>query len=191
MIDIKNFPDDIALLYSGGVDSTLLFYLISKEIVTHYPEKTLSLYIIDRYNKPVIKANEVFKRIIKKTNLQVNLQQLSIPPVSQQHEISIASKIIAMHHSVVVCGFNKYPSDEAIRPNHPVSVKDSNKVKFPFAHLEKDKIVQEFFNLGIDDILPFTHSCGLNNLTPCGACFNCRERIWAYTLIGKPVNLGI
>lgn len=190
MIDIGNFPDDIALLYSGGVDSTLLFYLISREIVTHYPEKTLTLYIIDRYNKPFIKANDVFRRIINKTNLQVKLQQLVIPTVSQQHEILVASRIMAIHHSVVVCGFNKYPSNETIRPNHIVNVRDSDKVKFPFAHLEKDKIVQEFFNLGIDDILPFTHSCGSNNSTPCGVCFNCREREWAYTLIGKPVNLG-
>lgn len=191
MIDIRNFPDDIALLYSGGADSTLLFYLISREIVTHYPEKTLALYIIDRYNEPYIKASEVVRRIIKKTKLQVCLQQLSIPPVPRHYEISVASKMIATHHSIVLCGFNKYPSNENIRPNHIFNVKDTDKIKFPFAHLEKDKIVQEFFNLGIDDILPFTHSCGSNNPIPCGICFNCREREWAYNLIGKPVNLGI
>ena len=191
MIDIKDYPNDIALLFSGGVDSTLLFYLISIEINKRYPDKTLTLYIIDRYNNPCNKANKVFEKIVNKTNLFVNLHQLSIPSVYQQYEISVASKIISMRHSVVICGFNKYPRDETIRPNHIVNIKDSEKVKFPFAHIEKDKIVQEFFNLGIDDILPVTHSCGLNRPIPCGTCFNCRERRWAYNLLRKQVNLGI
>jgi 7-cyano-7-deazaguanine synthase in queuosine biosynthesis len=191
MIDIKDYPNDIALLFSGGIDSTLLFYLISTEINKHYPDKTLTLYIIDRYNNPCERANTVFEKIVNKTNLQVNLRQLSILPVFQQYEILVASKIVAARHSVVVCGFNKYPKDETIRPNYIVNVKDSEKVKFPLAHIEKDKIVQEFFNLGIDDILPITHSCGLNRSIPCGTCFNCRERKWAYNILQKSVDLGI
>jgi 7-cyano-7-deazaguanine synthase in queuosine biosynthesis len=190
MIDIKDYPNDIALLFSGGIDSTLLFYLISTEINKHYPDKTLTLYIIDRYNNPCERANTVFEKIVNKTNLQVNLRQLSIPPVFQQYEILVASKIVAAHHSVIVCGFNKYPKDETIRPNYIVNVKDSEKVKFPLAHIEKDKIVQEFFNLGINDILPITHSCGLSLDTPCGKCFNCLERIWAYTSLGIEIDLG-
>jgi hypothetical protein len=58
------------------------------------------------------------------------------------------------------------------------------------AHIEKDLIIQEFFNLGIEDMLSLTHSCGSNYPRPCSKCFNCRERIWAYNTIGKPVNLG-
>jgi 7-cyano-7-deazaguanine synthase in queuosine biosynthesis len=99
-------------------------------------------------------------------------------------------KIIGPQHSIVVCGFNKYPNDDSIRPTHLVKITEGKKLKFPFAHIEKHIIVQEFFNLGISDILPFTHSCGLNLDIPCGKCFNCRERIWAYTKINKPINLG-
>jgi 7-cyano-7-deazaguanine synthase in queuosine biosynthesis len=191
MIDLEKYPDDIALLFSGGVDSTLLFYLLSVAIRDHYPNKRLTLYIIDRYNNPVSRAKIVYNNIVKITTLPVELKLLTIPSVVQQQEIMIASKIIRKNHPIVICGFNKYPSDPSIRPKHIVSVKDSNNVKFPLAQLEKDKIVQEFFNLGIEDLLPLTHSCGSNQSEPCRECFNCRERIWAYNSLNKQINLGL
>ena len=190
MIDLENYPDDIALLFSGGVESTLLLYLISTEIVRQYPNKYLTLYLLDRYNKPIEKAHIVVNMVFNKTKLPVPLKMLPIPKVLQHQEISLASKIVRSHHSIVVCGFNKYPDDNSIRPKHLANINEDTKLKFPFAHVGKNVIIQEFFNLGISDILPFTHSCGLDFDTPCGECFNCRERIWAYNAIKKPVNLG-
>jgi 7-cyano-7-deazaguanine synthase in queuosine biosynthesis len=190
MIDLENYPDDIALLFSGGVESTLLLYLISTEIARRYPDKYLTLYLLDRHNKPIEKAHTVINIVFNKTKLPVPLKILSIPKVLQHREISLASKIIGLQHAIVVCGFNKYPDDDSIRPKHLVNINEGDKVKFPFAHVGKNVIIQEFFNLGISDILPFTHSCGLNFDTPCGGCFNCRERIWAYNAIKKPINLG-
>ena len=190
MIDLENYPDDIALLFSGGVESTLLLYLISTEIVRRYPNKYLTLYLLDRYNKPIEKAHIVVNMVFNKTKLPVPLKMLPIPKVLQHQEILLASKIVRSHHSIVVCGFNKYPDDNSIRPKHLANINEDTKLKFPFAHVGKNVIIQEFFNLGISDILPFTHSCGLDFDTPCGECFNCRERIWAYNAIKKPVNLG-
>jgi 7-cyano-7-deazaguanine synthase in queuosine biosynthesis len=191
MIDLKDYPDDVALLFSGGIDSALLCYLVSIAIRDYYPKKQLTLYIIDRYNNPIDRAKTVYEEIIKKTLLPVELKLLTIPSVVQHHEIMIASKIIRKTHPVVICGFNKYPSDPSIRPNHIITVKDSIDIKFPLAHLEKDKIVQEFYNLGIEDLLPLTHSCGSNYLKPCGKCFNCRERDWAFCQLKLQANLGI
>ena len=122
MIDLENYPDDIALLFSGGVESTLLLYLISTEIVRYYPTKHLTLYILDRYNKPVDKAHIVGNMVFNKTKLPVTLKILPIPKIPQHQEISLASKIIGLQHSMVVCGFNKYPTDDSIRPKHLVNV---------------------------------------------------------------------
>jgi 7-cyano-7-deazaguanine synthase in queuosine biosynthesis len=190
MIDLENYPDDIALLFSGGVESTLLLYLISMGIVRHYPNKRLILYILDRYNKPIEKAHTVVNMVFNKTKLPAPLKILSIPKVLHHREISLAFKIIGLQHAIVICGFNKYPDDDSIKPKHLVEINEGKKVKFPFAHVGKNVIIQEFFNLGISDILPFTHSCGLNFDIPCGECFNCRERTWAYTKINKPIDLG-
>lgn len=190
MIDLENYPDDIALLFSGGVESTLLLYLISTEIVKRYPNKYLTLYLLDRHNKPIEKARTVVNIVFNKTKLPVPVKILPIPKVLQHREISIASKIIGLQHAIVVCGFNKYPDDDSIRPKHLANINENTKLKFPFAHVGKNVIVQEFFNLGISDILPFTRSCGSDLDMPCKQCFNCRERIWAYNTIKKPVNLG-
>lgn len=191
MIDLETYPDNIALLFSGGTESTLLFYLVSIAIRDQYPHKRLTLYIINRYNNPIDRAKLLYNRVIEKTKFPVELIVLPIPAVDQHYEITVASKIITVTHPTVICGFNKYPSDVTIRPKHIAEVKDSDKHRFPLAQLEKHKIIQEFFNLGIEDILPFTHSCGLNYVVPCGNCFNCRERAWAYAILGKQLDLGI
>ena len=57
--------------------------------------------------------------------------------------------------------------------------------------IQKDQTIQIYYNHGIEEILPMTHSCGSSELKPCGMCFNCKERIWAYNKLNKSLELGL
>ena len=61
----------------------------------------------------------------------------------------------------------------------------------PFIDIQKDQTIQIYYNHGIEEILPMTHSCGSSELKPCGMCFNCKERIWAYNKLNKSLELGL
>lgn len=183
--------DDIALLFSGGADSTLLLYLLLLE--NQNLSKQISTYVIDRHNKPVDRAQRVHTLVTNKLNVQTKLQVLTVPQVEQHREVITGSKILSETHKIVMSGVNKYPSDQSIRPNHIFQYfQDTETFKLPFKELEKYHIIDAFYKLGIEDLLSYTHSCGLQLTAPCQYhCFNCRERVWAYKILGRVPNLGV
>ena len=181
--DIRQYPKKIALLFSGGVESTLLLYLLNQEIQN--TDHELSVFVLDRPNKPLIKSREMFAKIGKGS-----LNVLHIPEVKYWQQIPFATEILKQQYDVVLRGMNKYPSDQSIRPDRLFNFQESDKLKLPFKDLEKHQTIRAFYKLGIEELLPFTHSCGLHLDVPCGQCFNCRERRWGYNLLGLKVNLG-
>lgn len=198
MIDVSNYPKKIAVLYSGGADSTLLYYLVAKSIINYYPDKTLDLLIVDRYNKPVDKATALYNN----TKLHIgdtisNLKVISLPADTQGHlQVALVVDQVRDQYDVILWGVNQYPDDLSIRPKKDYTVDFSKytnhgKLRLPFADLKKVDIIKMFIDLGLEDILNNTHSCGNPGLIPCGECFNCRERIWAYEQLGLVPNLGI
>ena len=183
LFDITQYPKNIALLFSGGVESTLLLYLLDQEIQN--TDYLLSVHVIDRPNKPINKSKNIFSKI---SNGSLNI--LQIPSVNYWQQVRVATSILKHNHDIILWGINKYPSDQSIRPNHIFNFQETDKLKLPFKDLEKSQTVEAFYKLGIEHLLPITHSCGSALNTPCGECFNCRERTWAYNKLGLTINLG-
>lgn len=190
ILEDELYSNNVALLFSGGIDSALLFYLLSK----NRQEDNLTLYVIDRYNKPLSHANAVYNLICEKIKTdKFKLHTLIISKVENHKEIYVASEIIKAlnKHKILVCGINKYPKDITIRPRYIASFQETDFIKYPLKHYYKHDIIDQFYKLGIEDILPYTHSCGLDQVMPCTTCFNCRERIDAYNILNKEINLGL
>jgi 7-cyano-7-deazaguanine synthase in queuosine biosynthesis len=188
-LEEKFYLNDVCLLFSGGVESTLLFYLLASRPRV----QKMSLYIIDRHNNPLKYAYAVHSLVSKKIKSdEYKLYPLSIPLVENHQEISVAAKIIKLskNHKMLICGFNKYPPCETIRPKYLADPIETDYIKFPLKNYTKDFIIDQYYKLGIEDILPYTHSCGSNQLVPCSECFNCRERSWAYKKLNLDEDLG-
>jgi 7-cyano-7-deazaguanine synthase in queuosine biosynthesis len=190
--DISSY-DDIALLFSGGADSTLLLYLLLLENKEY--QKQITSYVIDRYNNPIEKSKQIYKVLSDKFNLNDELKILLLPNLDPTIEVITGGNILSKTHSIIMTGVNKYPSDKSIRPKYEAkflrdNIKDNGKFKFPLKYLEKYHIIDAFYKLGIQEFLPYTHSCGSANMLPCGECFNCKERIWAYNILNINYDLG-
>ena len=193
IFDITEYPKDIAILFSGGADSALLFYLCSSQILNLNLDAKLTLYVIDRHNGPIPYANLIYEQICDIIgSYQFPLATLDIPTTPNSNQISVASKQIknSTQHDVLLWGINQYPDDITIRPKVISSFTETNFIRMPFKHYTKDIIIEQFYQLGIEDILHNTHSCGLRTEGYCYQCFNCKERIWAYNKLGRAVNLG-
>ena len=76
------------------------------------------------------------------------------------------------------------------RPEHligfdPIPIVEHYSVQTPFKHLEKSHIVDIYYQLGIEHVLSFTHSCDQHETVACGSCNGCRERQWGFEQLGK------
>ena len=56
MLELNN-KKNIAILFSGGVESTLLYYLTLNQSL---PETNIKLFIVDRYNYPIKRAFDLY-----------------------------------------------------------------------------------------------------------------------------------
>jgi 7-cyano-7-deazaguanine synthase in queuosine biosynthesis len=200
MVDININVDAkrIAILYSGGADSTLLYYLVATYLIKQSKDTQLDLLIVDRYNKPLDKAINLYNTVKEKINDKTsNLKIITLLENTPGHLQVI--KVVEQeqnNYDTIFWGVNQYPDDLTIRPKKDYTVnfskfKNHPKLKLPFSDYKKTDIVETFIELGIEDILRSTHSCGRPGAEPCGECFNCRERIWAFNQLGLEPNLGI
>ncbi|SVB03881.1 uncharacterized protein METZ01_LOCUS156735 [marine metagenome] len=191
MLELNN-KKNIAILFSGGVESTLLYYLTLNQSL---PETNIKLFIVDRYNNPIKRAFDLYNKLkVLWNDTRTSLSILSIPDFILPH------KKLNQEYDCVILGLNKYPDDESIRPKFKentftdTNIKKLNKFAnfiLPFIDIQKDQTIQIYYNHGIEEILPMTHSCGSSELKPCGMCFNCKERIWAYNKLNKSLELGL
>ena len=190
MIVRKDFKNP-ALFFSGGTESTLLYYLYASQT-----DNPITLYLIDRNNSPINRARTVYNEVNKLVNKSHPLIEQDIPSIKTYEQIPYLYNLIKDNHDIIFFGANKYPEDESIRPLHKLSVIDPKKVLedpyiyAPFIDLDKSDIIKIYFDLGIDSLLPITHSCGENVKAPCGSCFNCKEREWAYNKLNIELERG-
>lgn len=55
----------------------------------------------------------------------------------------------------------------------------------PFLFLHKPQILDIFYKLGHEDLLPYTYSCTMQPKIPCGNCYACEERAWGFKYLEK------
>lgn len=180
-------------MFSGGADSTLMYCWYKTN--TNLP---LSLYIYDRYNNPIVKAIKLYDYLRKRFNDDTSiLEIIDLPEMPTYKQTGEAIRLIKDLHDVVIFSGNQYPDDSSIRPKFQQSLIDFNKIKkydfmyAPLANYDKSDIIKAYYDNKWEDVLSMTHSCGSNTDSPCGECFNCRERVWAYKKLGMMPDMGI
>lgn len=184
-----------ALLFSGGVESTLLYFIL------HNQNKNIDLYILNRYNMPLTKASNLYNKLKERWHdNKSTFQILETPKNLDNAEVVIyALDHLSKNYENVYWGINAYPDNIDIRPKykkHTITNPDAIIERYPnvctpFLSITKDKVIQKFYEYNINDILKWTHSCGSKFDGPCGTCFNCLEREWAYKQLNLPLERGV
>jgi len=188
-------PEDcskIHILASGGVDSTLLLYLLSKQVTEQQSSISIKIHT---FEPPI--------------GTSINLQSLQdiVSWMENRFSIKIAHRIVKKKMFIrrivedillteggyVYSGCNKVLYDEFTPTiwipgdTPPVRGEPFNKCHIrPFINIDKSEIVQVFINENIMDLFHLTKSCGAANKdgSPCGGCYFCMERDWAIQKLG-------
>jgi len=183
-----------ALLYSGGVESTLLYYtLLQKATET----QCLDLFIVDRYNNPVGRAMTLYNMLRQEFEDESSTcQHLTTPDkLNNTERMMYAVKELSKFYDAIHWGINAYPPN--IRPkqdqfkNLQRKLERYPQLRLPYIEHTKDWVIEQYCKYNIQWILPYTHSCGEPVDEPCGECFNCKERAWAYQKLDLDLEKGI
>ena len=174
------------ILLSGGLDSAILLYLLIKS----NPEIDIQPFTIPKtdgaalYANPVIEHfNSKFGTVIPKTILVGN------PTVHHRYQSTTAVRTIFYRYPVdqLFIGINKNPTELENYPGAPMrdTKSDHPKITFPFVDMTKDQIIKIMFDEDQEDLMSLTHSCTERSDTRCGTCWQCTERKWAFSKLGK------
>lgn len=173
--------EKIAVTFSGGIDSTLLLYMLIKD----KEEKGLNTEIhcftatqcgTKIHSRRVLELPEFNGKIIHHTDVENPINE-SVKPVI---------------NGLLLDGWEVFGASNAVPleqiggryPPRPVKNPTNNLLHLPFLFLFKYHIVDSYFKLGISHILETTHTCTELEYGACNECFACKEKEWAFKKLG-------
>lgn len=170
--DCKN----INILLSGGVDSTLLLFLLMKERQITNVQTPIKCFAM---KSPTTAHTNVVSWISSYFNEEIPCQLMP------KYFIRDAVKnILAIESGYVYSGCNLVleneftPTRYLVGDTPPIRGDVYNEFHLrPFIDIGKDELTREYENQGIIDLFKITVSCGVSD-DPCGECYFCLERQW-------------
>jgi 7-cyano-7-deazaguanine synthase in queuosine biosynthesis len=179
------------LLFSGGMDSTILLYLLAKEIHQNNYDIKISCVAFgastNRKNLSII-----IDYIKNKFLVDIKLTKIK----RKQWIRDIVKSLLDTYEGVIYSGCNKVIIDKFTPtkyiPNDTPPVRGDPYNEFhlrPFINMDKVELMNIYIEEDILDLLKITHSCGTMVEEHCGECYFCMERIWAANSLNiKDIN---
>jgi len=183
LIDIPENTENINILLSGGADSTLLTYLLSKQttkkIILHTTGSS------DVVHKKIVEPIVTHLKTIFGDRYQIN--KIKKKDFWIRDAVNF---ILSVYPGVVLTGCNKvvthFTPTVYLRGDTPPvrgSVSRPEHLR-PFIDMDKVDILKIYQQENILNLLSLTKSCGLSKLPRCEGCYFCMERAWAANVLG-------
>jgi len=179
------------ILFSGGMDSTILLYLLAKEIRQNNHDIKI---ICNAFGSSINKKNLLPIINYVRDKFSVDVQLIKIRKMQLIRDI--VKSIFEVYRGVVYSGCNKVITDKFTPtkyiPNDTPPVRGPAYNEFhlrPFIDMDKVELMNIYIEEDILDLLKITHSCGTMSESHCGECYFCMERMWAANSLGiKDIN---
>lgn len=175
---INNHTKDtrVGIMLSGGMDSALLLYLMAS-----YMNIDITPFTVIKKDRPDLYVNKIIDWVNNKTGRTIDHSKLiGDPQVPHSKIINTAIEEIDNEYDILYFAGNSYPVD--VLPNGPARAKrlDPRHVQ-PFFYCYKTDIVQAYIDFNLMELLPLTHTCTERSVGRCNRCWQCKERIWAFS----------
>lgn len=178
----------LGVFVSGGLDSTLLAYLLYRSRKLQILKTQFVFFTVPRYDNSLVHAQRVVALIARHFDA-VYPTHLIVGDPDAHHSVQVLSGVVtaqtrhaSMYDSLVLAA-NKTPEELPGGPARPPA-KASN-VHLPFRDYTKDSLIELYSKLlyetpSLLDIMAATHTCTEQVSGACGVCWQCRERAWAF-----------
>lgn len=150
-------------------------FYVHKNLIPPEMEEPNTTYITDEYGKSK-PGNRIILRSFNEYIAQTEKLDALYGAVNQNPDVHFDGALEERNEGVI----------------NPYFIHDGITIVHPFVHIRKDWIIQQYFDLGIQELLNITRSCEgeFENITyktyipgqyipTCGKCFWCKEREWA------------
>lgn len=186
-IEIPPDCEKIHVLFSGGVDSTLMLYLLLLEKQKR-PELEIHCYGLNM-TKNSIKFHRC-QKILTELEDMFNTK-LSFKIFTRMYILrEFVQHLLTVNDGYVWSGCNKVleflqPTNYIQGDTPPVRGKEFNQFHIrPFINIDKKEIISQYINYNILNLLDMTYSCGFSMKEPCENCYFCLERAWGLEMCG-------
>jgi hypothetical protein len=169
----------VGVLISGGIDSALLYYLLLKENQNN--THSIQPLVIARKEGSRYFARPIIDRINQLFKVTLSTKRLGNTELPEPEQVGSAVKQ-AFHwfqFEEIFIGLISNRVEHTVGFD-PIPVPKMPGLHTPFRHLEKSHIIDIYYQLGIQYLLEYTHSCDQSETTQCGTCNGCRERAWGF-----------
>jgi len=175
-IEIPNV-DRVGILLSGGMDSSLLLYLLSINT-----KKTIQPFTIPKHDGAKNYVQPVIDWISKETTTDIkNPIIIGDPDIHHSLIVGDALNRIFRHNLIdhLFMGCNDYP--QKILPGGPIrKFLNNDRITSPFYSFWKTDILELYVKHNLWELLNLTHTCTEQSVGRCNLCWQCRERKWAF-----------
>lgn len=187
----------VGVYLSGGLDSMALTCLILTELrnIGKLGTIPVTCFTVAKSDGPTLYATRLIPQI--ENHFSITLRHVNDIPNDPIPDLTgnlggYPIKFIKEYdpNMVVYMGNNRMAADD-IRPFSQRLIIDYGHRKItpvyssPFLFLHKPQILDIIYQLGCEDLIPYTHSCTVLPVGACGQCYSCAERKWAFDALGK------
>lgn len=169
--------EKIAVTFSGGMDSTLLLYMLLKDkeekgLKTEIHCFTATQVGTKIHSQNVLSRPQFKDKVIHHTDVTNDIGE-SVRPMIEQ---------LVIDEWLVYGASNAVPLEQigGRYPPRPPQNPKNQKINLPFLFLFKYHIVDAYYKLGIEHLIPTTHTCTEQIHGECGLCFACKEKQWGF-----------
>jgi len=197
-IDIHEGP--LGISFSGGVDSSLLLYILMKHSVG--PIHIFTCVADNKHRSSMLSSTSVLTKILDSTKNYNIFHHLHFVNSIENLEHLFEPQIDFIDRNVInilYTGITKNPPLDIQRNFQSISTENNHRhpaihhntyekdfpIYKPFVNFNKKTIAKMYKELGLDiSLLPYTRSCEspTDSQGHCGKCWWCEERIWAFDL---------
>jgi 7-cyano-7-deazaguanine synthase in queuosine biosynthesis len=192
---IENFipagSKKVGLMVSGGLDSALLLYLITKEIKDKNLKVEFNTYTVRQDDRlSLAHSKNVIETVEKINNIRISNTVFWSPDAHSDYEIAfgVLSALNKEHQTglplnILFMATTSVPEELANEDGAPLRHSRSMfAINQPWGDLSKDNVVKYIKENNLQILIEHSLSCTVSKSTHCGKCWNCKERRWAFEL---------
>lgn len=174
------------ILLSGGLDSAVLLCMLIEET----PLISIQPFTIPKSDGAMLYVNDLIKFVNEKFSSDIPMTiEVGDPTVYHRVQSKTAVKDIFKNYDIdyLFIALNQNPPELNDLPGAPrrTTRSDNSKILLPFVDLLKTDILEIMYQKNYDDIIDLTHTCTEQQIGRCNRCWQCTERAWAFSKLGK------